>query len=85
MTVANVRKLVVRAGVTAKIAFPVHLHMLRHACGFKLANDGQDTRAIQVYLGHPPAVRDVPLFVRALSKGLGGAVECEGDPRGEEP
>lgn len=26
--------------------------MLRHACGFTLANDGQDTRAIQVYLGH---------------------------------
>jgi hypothetical protein len=26
--------------------------MLRHACGFKLANDGQDTRAIQHYLGH---------------------------------
>lgn len=44
--------LVARAGVKAKIAFPVHPHMLRHACGFKLANDGQDTRAIQVYLGH---------------------------------
>jgi site-specific recombinase XerD len=28
------------------------LHMLRHACGFKLANDGHDTRAIQHYLGH---------------------------------
>jgi site-specific recombinase XerD len=26
--------------------------MLRHACGFKLANDGHDTRAIQAYLGH---------------------------------
>jgi site-specific recombinase XerD len=26
--------------------------MLRHACGFKLANDGHDTRAIQTYLGH---------------------------------
>ena len=52
MTAANVRKLVARAGVKAKIAFPVHPHMLRHACGFKLANDGQDTRAIQVYLGH---------------------------------
>jgi type 1 fimbriae regulatory protein FimE len=26
--------------------------MLRHACGYKLANDGQDTRALQVYLGH---------------------------------
>lgn len=30
----------------------VHPHMLRHACGYKLANDGQDTRAIQAYLGH---------------------------------
>ena len=26
--------------------------MLRHATGYKLANDGQDTRAIQLYLGH---------------------------------
>jgi site-specific recombinase XerD len=24
----------------------------RHACGYKLANDGHDTRAIQAYLGH---------------------------------
>jgi site-specific recombinase XerD len=29
-----------------------HPHMLRHACGFKLANDGRDTRSIQSYLGH---------------------------------
>ena len=26
--------------------------MLRHACGYKLANDGHDTRALQSYLGH---------------------------------
>jgi hypothetical protein len=26
--------------------------MMRHAYGFKLANDGQDTRALQQYLGH---------------------------------
>jgi type 1 fimbriae regulatory protein FimB/type 1 fimbriae regulatory protein FimE len=26
--------------------------MLRHACGFRLANDGPDTRALQHYLGH---------------------------------
>ena len=26
--------------------------MLRHACGYKLANDGHDTRAIQLYMGH---------------------------------
>jgi site-specific recombinase XerD len=30
----------------------VHPHMLRHACGYKLANDGHDTRSIQHYLGH---------------------------------
>jgi type 1 fimbriae regulatory protein FimB/type 1 fimbriae regulatory protein FimE len=30
----------------------VHPHMLRHACGFKLANAGHDTRALQAYLGH---------------------------------
>ena len=41
-----------RAGAAAKFAFLVHTHMLRHACGFKLANDGHDTRAIQAYLGH---------------------------------
>jgi site-specific recombinase XerD len=30
----------------------VHFHMLRHSCGYKLANDGVDTRAIQDWLGH---------------------------------
>jgi type 1 fimbriae regulatory protein FimB/type 1 fimbriae regulatory protein FimE len=30
----------------------MHPHMLRHACGFALANSGQDTRALQAYLGH---------------------------------
>jgi site-specific recombinase XerD len=29
-----------------------HTLILRHACGYKLANEGQDTRAIQAYLGH---------------------------------
>src|SRR5215471_20801677 len=36
----------------AKMPFPIHPHMLRHACGSKLANDGHDTRALQHYLGH---------------------------------
>ncbi|MBS0375715.1 MAG: tyrosine-type recombinase/integrase [Proteobacteria bacterium] len=52
MTPSNVRKLVARAGIAAEIRIPVHPHMLRHACGFKLANEGHDTRAIQHYLGH---------------------------------
>ena len=52
MTASNVRKLVTRAGQLAKLPFPVHPHMLRHSLGFKLANAGQDTRSIQLYLGH---------------------------------
>jgi hypothetical protein len=32
--------------------FPVHPHMLRHGCGYALANAGHDTRALQAYLGH---------------------------------
>src|ERR1019366_880718 len=52
MTASNVRKLVTRAGAQAKFDFPVHPHMLRHACGFKLANEGHDPRSLQHYLGH---------------------------------
>ena len=52
LTTAAVRKLISRAGVKAKIGFPIHPHMLRHACGFYLANEGHDTRAIQHYMGH---------------------------------
>jgi type 1 fimbriae regulatory protein FimB/type 1 fimbriae regulatory protein FimE len=52
MTPATVRKLVTRAGSLAKLPFPIHPHMLRHSAGYKLASDGQDTRAIQQYLGH---------------------------------
>lgn len=52
LTADAVRKIVSRAGREAGIEFQVHPHMLRHATGYKLANDGQDTRAIQHYLGH---------------------------------
>ena len=48
----TVRKLFKRAGEKAKLPFPIHFHMLRHSTGFKLANDKQDTRAIQHYMGH---------------------------------
>ena len=52
MTAATFRKLLARAGDAAELGMPIHPHMLRHSTGFKLANDGQDTRAIQHYLGH---------------------------------
>src|SRR5262245_41007988 len=52
LSVAGYQRMVARAGETARFSFLVHSHMLRHSCGYKLANDGQDTRAIQHYLGH---------------------------------
>src|SRR4051794_28894472 len=52
MTTDNVRKLLQRRGQEAKLPFPVHPQMVGHACGYKLANDDHDTRAIQHYLGH---------------------------------
>src|SRR5262249_47808289 len=46
-------RMVKRLGNGSKrFGFPIHVHMIRHACGFKLANDGHDTRALQDYLGH---------------------------------
>jgi integrase len=45
-------QMVEKAGVKAGLGIKCHAHMLRHACGFHLANSGQDTRSIQAYLGH---------------------------------
>jgi integrase len=41
-----------RAGDEANVGFKVNPHMLRHACGYALANKGIDTRTLQAYLGH---------------------------------
>jgi integrase len=49
---AGFARMIERAGVEAKLGFKVHPHMLRHACGYALANRGHDTRALQAYLGH---------------------------------
>jgi len=51
-TTAGFARLVERAGEAAGLGFKAHPHMLRHACGFALANKGHDTRALQAYLGH---------------------------------
>jgi site-specific recombinase XerD len=44
--------LIQRLGERVGMPFAVHRHMLRHACGYALANKGHDTRAIQGWLGH---------------------------------
>ena len=49
---AGFARMVERAGAEAKLAFKAHPHMLRHACGYALANKGHETRALQAYLGH---------------------------------
>ena len=51
-TTAGFARMVERAGEAAKLGFKAHPHMLRHACGYALANKGHDTRALQAYLGH---------------------------------
>jgi integrase len=50
--VESFNHLVKKLGQKANLPFRVHAHMLRHACGYKLAADGHDTRSIQDYLGH---------------------------------
>jgi type 1 fimbriae regulatory protein FimE len=45
-------KLLARAGREAGLSFRVGTHMLRHGCGYRLANKGKDTRSLQGYLGH---------------------------------
>ncbi|MEO0012478.1 MAG: hypothetical protein RLZZ535_867 [Cyanobacteriota bacterium] len=52
LSTRSIRHIVARAGESAGIPFEVHPHQLRHACGYYLAAQGHDTRAIQDYLGH---------------------------------
>ncbi|PSB11060.1 integrase [Pleurocapsa sp. CCALA 161] len=52
LSTRSIRHIVARAGEIAGIPLLVHPHQLRHACGYYLAAQGHDTRAIQDYLGH---------------------------------
>jgi integrase len=52
MTPKAFHALFARIGQRAELPFPVHPHMLRHTCGYLLANKGHDTRSLQAYLGH---------------------------------
>ncbi|WP_370605578.1 tyrosine-type DNA invertase [Citrobacter braakii] len=44
--------IVKKSGYISGVSVQTHPHMLRHACGYALANMGADTRLIQDYLGH---------------------------------
>ena len=47
-----INRLIKMLGQKAGLPFPVHFHMLRHSCGYELANKGTDLLVIQNYLGH---------------------------------
>lgn len=51
-TTAGFARMVERVGIAVRLPFKAHPHMLRHACGYALANKGHDTRALQAFLGH---------------------------------
>jgi site-specific recombinase XerD len=46
-TTVGFAKLIEGAGIEAGFKFGTHPHVLRHSCGYKLANDGHDTRSLQ--------------------------------------
>ncbi len=52
LTAPGFSRMVERAAVSARLGIKAHAHMLRHACGYALANAGRDTRALQAYMGH---------------------------------
>jgi site-specific recombinase XerD len=52
LSVDGAQKLIERLGVAAKMPFPIHAHMLRHAAGYALAGRGVDTRTLQAFMGH---------------------------------
>ncbi len=68
MTAAGFRKLLTRVAECSSISFPIHLHLLRHACGYKLVNDGHYVRIIQQYLGH----KNIQHTVRYTTLSAGG-------------
>src|SRR6266700_2787921 len=52
LSVDALQYIVREAGTLAKLDVEAHPHMLRHAAGSMLANEGTDTRLIQDFLGH---------------------------------
>jgi len=52
MTETGFRKTLATVGVAAGLALPIHPHMLRHSCGFYMADRSEDVRVMQDWLGH---------------------------------
>jgi type 1 fimbriae regulatory protein FimB len=66
MTRQAINYLVKEIGRRASLSVHAHPHMLRHSCGYALANKGRDTRLIQDYLGHRN-IRHTQLYTRTAA------------------
>jgi len=65
------RKIVLRAAQAAGLDIAAHPHMLRHACGYKMVNDGVDLKIIKVWMGHQN-VQNTDIYTRLASNKLQG-------------
>lgn len=52
LSVSGIRQIVQGAGEAAGLEFPIHAHVLRHSCGYALADQGWDLLRIKDWLGH---------------------------------
>jgi type 1 fimbriae regulatory protein FimB len=66
MTRQAINYTVAPIGGWAGLPIKVHPHMLRHSCGYALANRGCDTRLIRDYLGHKD-LRHTMLYTRTAA------------------
>jgi integrase len=79
-TTAGFARMIERAAASAGLEIKAHPHMLRHACGYALANKGHDTRAIQGWLGHRSITSTAVCWRRTGSRTSGGIEGAKGRP-----
>lgn len=70
LSVDGAQKLIERLGVAAKLPFPIHAHMLRHAAGYALAGRGVDTRTLQAFMGHR-SIANTVVYTAVADKRIG--------------
>ena len=81
LSVAGYQRMVARAGEAAGFRFQISSHVLRHSCGYKLANDGRDTRSIQHYLGHRSIASTVRYTALAPDRfNFSGKIDAQSKP-----
>jgi integrase len=75
---AGFAAMIKRAGELAHLQLPVHPHMLRHGCGYALANAGHDTRSLQAYLATgTSSIRSATQSWRPTASKISGEPERE--------